>query len=180
MMRAPFDRPELLRKLRPAFEAGPIHSLVLPGACEPRPPKARFEKLSIANRGNYEVAVLRDASLAAELRGFAEAVSGLPLRASPELRLFRFRRGGYSLFYDDALARLDAGLELTLDLSREITFAPVVYQAGQSEKLVVPQAPGLVALVQRTPSVFRYDRYLPAATGRAQVLRLRAAFQYAD
>jgi hypothetical protein len=180
MMRPPFDRPEVLRKLRPAFQTGPIRSLILPGACEPRPPHARFKKLSIANRGNYEVADLHDLALAGELRAFAEAVTGLPLRPSAELRLFRFRRGGYSLFYDDALARLTAGLEVTLDLSRQTSFAPIVYQAGPQQKLVVPQAPGLVALVERTPSTFRYDRYLSAQTGRAQVLRLRAAFRYAD
>jgi hypothetical protein len=28
--------------------------------------------------------------------------------------------------------------------------------------------------------VYRYDRYLPAEVGRASVLRLRAAFQFAD
>jgi hypothetical protein len=46
--------------------------------------------------------------------------------------------------------------------------------------LAIPQAPGLVAVVERTPETFRYDRYLPAAVGRAAVLRLRAAFLYAD
>src|SRR5205085_12652540 len=34
-----------------------------------------------------------------------------------------------------------------------------VYSTG----LIVPQAPGIVAAVVRTPEIFRYDRYLPAS-----------------
>jgi hypothetical protein len=178
MIRAPFDRPELLRKLRPAFEAGPIRSVLLPLACEPRALPARYVRFDVAHRGKYEVAELRDRALASELRQFAEAICGARL-GSGRLRLQRFRRGGYSLFQDDDLTRLERGIELTLDLSRAARGPPVVYRRLEKE-LIVPQLPGLIALVERTKDLYRYDRYLPAFVGRAEVVRLRASFRYAE
>ena len=68
--------------------------------------------------------------------------------------------------------------KITLDLSREMRGPPAIYQSGPAQRLEVPQAPGLVAVVERNPAMFRYDRYLPAEVGRASVLRLRAAFEY--
>ena len=62
----------------------------------------------------------------------------------------------------------------------EMRGPPAVYQSGQTQRLEVPQAPGLVAAVERNPAMFRYDRYLPAEVGRASVLRLRAAFEYGN
>ena len=91
----------------------------------------------------------------------------------------RFRREGYALFLDDARTRVERGIELTLDLSRDAAGPPAVYRRGANQ-IIVPQAPGLVALVERTPDLYRYDRYFTAQTGRAAVLRLRAAFRYAD
>jgi hypothetical protein len=180
VIRAPFDRPDVLRKLRPAFEAGPIKSVMLPAACDPSglSTSLRFVRFEVAHRGKYELCLLRDRALQRELRNFAEAICGSPLR-SGALLLQRFRRGGYSLFQDDALTRIERGIELTLDLSRAARGPPAVYQL-LAEKLIVPQMPGLVALVERTPDLYRYDRYLPAFVGRAQVLRLRASFRYAD
>lgn len=175
MIRAPFDDASLLAKLRPAYQAQ--RSVILPGACDPArfraPPLKRF---FLAHRGRYQLAELAPRD---DLRAFAEALTGR--RLSPAwLRLFRFHCGGYSLFYDDSLSRIEPGVEVTLDLSREIAGTPAVYQRGPSQLLVVPQVPGLVAAVERAPGVFRYDRYLPASVGRAAVLRLRAAFRYAD
>jgi len=69
---------------------------------------------------------------------------------------------------------------VTIDLSRELAGPPAVYRSGPSQTLEIPQSPGLVAVVERGPSTFRYDRYLPAEVGRAQVVRLRAAFTFAD
>jgi hypothetical protein len=94
------------------------------------------------------------------------------------VRAQRFRRGGYALFEDDKLTRIERGIELTLDLSRSGGGPPAVYQRA-SQRLVVPQLPGLLAVVERTPDVYRYDRYFPAAVGRAEVLRLRASFRFA-
>ena len=181
MIRAPFDREEVLAKLRPAWAAN--RCLVLPGACDPAAaPRVKLRPFEVANRGRYELAEVRSPALAAELRALAEALTGARLD-KPRLRLYRFRHRGYSLFYDDALTRITAGVEVTLDLSRSMTGPPAVYQGGSfgsSGRLEIPQAPGLVAVVERGPSIFRYDRYLPAAVGRASVLRLRAAFAFAD
>jgi hypothetical protein len=177
---APFGLEAVLKKLRPAFQSAPIRSLLAPGACDPRALHLpRFLRFEVANRGLYDVAELRDRHLAEELRTIAETVSGARLQRVRVLRIFRFRRGGYSLLYDDALSRIDSGVEVTLDLSHSIIGAPVIYQSGD-RKLVVPQVPGLVAIVERTPDTYRYDRYVPASAGRAEVRRLRAAFPYAD
>lgn len=178
MIRAPFDRPDVLEKLRPAYLAA--RSLILPGAADPGAlPRARLRKFDLANRGKYEVAEVRDRALSDELRRFAEALTGARLQHF-SLRLYRFRRGGYALFYDDALTRVQAGVEVTVDLSREMAGPPALYQLGPSQRLEIPQSPGLVAAVERGPSSWRYDRYLPAGVGRAQVLRLRAAYSFAD
>ena len=173
MIRPPFDRLEVLEKLRPAY-AGQ-HILMLPGACDPsRAPRVRFKRFDLANRGKYEFAEL---PFSPELHRFVEALTGVQLKPA-WTRLYRFRRGGYSLFFDDAHSRVEAGVEITLDLSREMRGPPAIYQSGPTQRLEVPQAPGLVAVVERNPAMFRYDRYLPAEVGRASVLRLRAAFEY--
>lgn len=177
MIRAPFDRPEVLAKLRPAWAAA--RSLILPGACDPwSRPRPLLRDFDLAHRGKYAFADLSDDALSAELRTFAEALTGARL-GSGVLRLFRFRRGGYALFSDDALSRLTAGVEVTLDLSDHLCGPPAIYQ-DPARRLEIPQAPGLVAVVERGPSTFRYDRYFPAEVGDAEVLRLRAAFRYAD
>lgn len=177
MIRAPFDRPEVLAKLRPAYLAA--RSLILPGSCDPSswtpPPLRDFD---LAHRGKYAFADLPDDALCAELRAFAAALTGARL-GSGAARLFRFRRGGYALFYDDALTRLTAGVEVTLDLSEAPCGPPAIYQEP-ARRLEIPQAPGLVAVVERGPATYRSDRYLPAAVGGGEVLRLRAAFQFAD
>ena len=177
MIRSPFDRPEVLARLRPAYSAA--RSLVLPGACDPESrPVAPFCDFDLAHRGRYAFADLRDGALEAELRDFAAALTGARLGAGT-LRLFRFRRGGYALFSDDARTRLTAGVEVTLDLSAELCGPPAIYQ-HPGGRLEIPQVPGLVAVVERDPAMFRYDRYFPAEVGEGEVLRLRAAFPIAD
>ena len=169
MIRAPFDRPEVLAKLRPAYLAA--RSLILPGAAENKK-KFFFKKFFVANRGRYEVAEGKNSK---ELQRFAEALTGARLKFA-WLRVYRFRHGGYSLFYDDAQTRITAGVEVTVDLSSAMIGPGAVYESPRVE---IPQSPGLVAIVERGPSTFRYDRYLPASVGRAQVVRLRAAYIYA-
>ena len=61
-------------------------------------------------------------------------------------------------------------------MSPEMIGPPAVYESPRVE---IPQSPGLVAIVERGPSTFRYDRYLPASVGRSQVVRLRAAYIHA-
>lgn len=165
----PFDRPEVLAKLRPLFEAQ--RWLVLPGACRPGDFRPRFRKLDVPDRGRYDFADLRPFQ---ELHEFAQALTGARLKHR-STRLVRLRWRSYSLFFDDAKTRIENGVELTLDLSRAAVGPAAIYEPGRIE---VPQAPGIVAVVERNPSMFRYDRYLPAQVGNASVLRLRAAYEY--
>jgi len=173
VIRAPYDRSEVLEKLRPAYVEQ--RSLILPGACDPQAvPRVRWRRLDLANRGRYEFAELRPPR---ELHRFAEALTGASLKPAWS-RLYRFRHRGYALFFDDAHSRLESGVELTLDLSPEMAGPPAIYQSSPTDRLEVPQVPGLVAIVQRNPAMYRYDRYFPAEVGRAAVLRLRVAFEY--
>lgn len=162
-LRAPFDQPKTLRQLRPLYETQ--RALVLPGACEPNPPEAAFKPFFLAHLGRYAIAGLPEEP---ELRMLAEAVTGLSLRHL-WTRLFRFRPGSYSLFADDARTRAQTRIEVTCDLSETAAGPQCFY--GQ---LAIPQLPGLVAVVERTPEIFRRDRYL--TQGAAKILRLRAAF----
>src|SRR6185436_1460789 len=74
VIRAPFDRPEVLAKLRPAYLAQ--HHLILPGAAEIKKNFFSFEKFQVANRGRYEVAKGTNSK---ELQAFAEALTGARL-----------------------------------------------------------------------------------------------------
>ena len=125
-----------------------------------------------ADRGRYSLAGLEPI---AELQQFAEAVTGLRLQ-HVWTRLYEFRHRGYSLILDDSLTRVPDGIELMLDLSKDLGGPPVVWSTG----LQVPQLPGLLTLVERTPNLHRYDRYVPASVGGARIVRLRAAFARAD
>jgi hypothetical protein len=175
VIRAPFDQPAVLAKLRPLYlERG---SLLLPGACDPAAaPDAALTPFFVPNRGRYQVA---DLAPREDLRLFAEALTGARLKAF-SLRLYRFGHGDYALFYDDSFSRVPEGVELTLDLSPDLGGPAAVYQSTPTEKLEIPQIPGLVAAVSRGPGTFRYDRYLPAAVGTLRVLRLRATFLRGD
>ena len=171
LLRAPFSLPAVAAKLRPAFEAQ--KHLLVPGACDPAafelPP---FDPFFVADRGRYEQAALAPLP---ELLAFAEAVSGLRLEHA-WTRVIRLRPRSYALHLDDALARIERGVELMLDLSPDLGGPPVVWTSG----LRVPQMPGLLALVERTPTTYRHDRYLPESAGDATVVRLRAAFTRVD
>lgn len=163
MLRAPFDQPRTLARLRPLYETQ--RAIVLPGACEPTPPGAAFKPFFLAHLGRYAVADLPEQP---ELRMLAEAVTGLRLKPL-WTRLFRFRPGSYSLFADDARTRPERGVEVVCDLSEQGSGPQCFY--GQ---LAIPQLPGLVAVVERTPAIFRRDRYLTQSA--AKIVRLRAAF----
>ncbi len=174
VIRAPFDSPEILAKLRPVYQAQ--RRILLPGACDPADvPEAKLARFFAPTRGRYEVADLAPRTI---LHRWAEALTGARLRPH-STRLFRFRHRDYSLLYDDALTRVREGVEITLDLSTDLGGPPAVYQDG-TQRGEVPQVPGIVAVVERGPGTYRYDRYLPAAMGEGQVLRLRAAFLRED
>jgi hypothetical protein len=113
-LRAPFDQPKTLRQLRPLYETQ--RAVVLPGACEPKPPEAVFKPFFLAHR-----------------------------------------------------TRIERGLEVICDLSTSAAGPQCFYGP-----LVIPQLPGLLAVVERTPAIFRRDRYLTQSA--EPIVRLRAAF----
>jgi hypothetical protein len=170
ILKPAFLRPEVIAALRPL---GPL----IPGAIDPEQAaalrsQASWKPFALAHRGRYAFA---DLPRSPELHRFAEAHSGLPLSPDARPRLLRFRRGDYSLKYDDARTRTERGVELTLDLSARATFEGEIVYEGDSE-LVIPQRPGLLAVVLRTPGTFRYERYLTHALGRAVIHRLRVNY----
>jgi hypothetical protein len=163
ILRAPFDDAQVLARLRPLYESQ--RSLLLPGACRPVPPAAAFKPFFLAHLGRYGLAELPEFP---ELRMLAEAVTGRTLRHL-WTRAFRFRPGGYSLFADDARTRAEARVEVICDLSASAAGPQCFY--GQ---LAIPQLPGLVAVVERAPHLYRRDRYL--TQGAAKIIRLRSTF----
>jgi hypothetical protein len=160
---APFDDPNVLARLRPLYKSQ--GSLLLPGACEPTPPEAVFQPFFLAHLGRYGLAELPEFP---GLRMLAEAITGQRLRHL-WTRAFRFRPGGYSLFADDARTRADARVEVLCDLSESAAGPQCLYG-----ELAIPQLPGLVAVVERTPHAYRRDRYL--TQGAAKIIRLRSTF----
>lgn len=174
-----------LEPLRAAYRAAPIGAVIVPGAVtaalagglreELR--SAGFTPWFVADRGRYavndgvEVPELFDSlrALAAHLAGEALEISGS--------RFLLLRRGDYALRKDDQVPE-ERSLELTLDLSERPTgAAEVIYTHRGEPFFVVPQAPGSVALVERAPTVRRYDRYLGHRVGEAEVIRLRLALR---
>ena len=168
---APFDREEILYKLRGGFT--PTGRLILPGACRPEAFELpRLRPFFLAHRGRYQTAPA--ARFVAPLRRFAHAATGLVL-GKGAARVQRFEAQGYTLFADDEETRREGTLEVTLDLSSGVCGGPALYQSA-TERLLIPQSPGLAALVLRTPGLYRRDAYLPHDVGTAAVVRLRAVF----
>lgn len=169
ILKRAFELPEVIAAL------APLQGLI-PGAVDPDAAAAlrrtrKLRRFDLAHRGRYCFAdVPRDPSL----QRFAEQLFQLPLLPARP-RLFKLTRGDYSLMFDDAQARIERGVELTLDLSTEATGEGAIVYGD----LVVPQQPGLLSAVLRVPGVYRYERYLPHGVGRAAVWRLRVAYPLA-
>lgn len=182
MIALPYSLKGFAEALKPAYDAMPIPALILPNAIAPalaRKLRARLqgklERFDFPTRGAYrQHQAHRDAELEAQLRLFAQAVSGERVERG-EARWLLFGRGDYSLRLDDARTRCtpDRFLEVTLDFStRPCPDARIVYTAGE-RSVTVPHAPGILSVVQRTALVSRYQSYLTQKMGRAQVYRLR-------
>jgi hypothetical protein len=136
-----------------------------------------FASFDVANRGRYghsRVSVPRGVLDA--LTGLSSACVGGGVRLASH-RWYRFRRGDYSLCRDDAAwipGGIAGALDLTLDLSTCATGeAEVVFTHRGQAFFTVPQRPGEVGLVERGPTIERYDRYLTHRTGTQVVERLR-------
>lgn len=181
LLKPAFVNPAVVAALRPLI-AGPIRAALIPGAIDAaaaaelrRRLAPRLERFELAHRGRYAQARCLDRPLQRFAAELFEVAAG-----EARGRLLRLRRGDYSLYQDDALTRLPAGLEIVADLSAgTVADAATVYRAGPGRELIVPQQPGLVAVIQRTPEVYRYEEYLTHRAGRAEVFRLRLQLAYA-
>jgi len=108
----------------------------------------------------------------------AAEVAGEPLRLGG-FRWTRLVRGDYALMRDDP-APLARHLELTLDVSGHLTGAAEICYAHRGQLFyAVAQIPGAVGLVQRGPTIRRYDRYLNGQVGEAEVVRLTLTLLFA-
>lgn len=175
----------ILDALRAQFRDGPCHHVIVPGVCVGPAAASLREAVDAAgfapydqpDRGRYEVnRELAIPALFDDLRAIAEQIVQRPLRAE-HAGWRRLRHRDYQLIKDDARDRplAAAHLEVTLDFSAVATGqAEIVYSDGHAS-WVVPQLPGAVAVVEREPWLFRYERYLNAAVGDAVVHRLHLA-----
>lgn len=188
---SPYDDPDLCVAFRAAFGTGALPSLIVDEAIEAEASgrlrslaQPSLHALALPDRGRYRTAGPEGlpalAGLEAELRAFAAAASGLTLGAS-RVWLDRFDRGGYALRLDDADRRAPGPLlECTLDLSAEACQpAGTVYSERSGDDLrhlLVPQKPGLLALVLRGEKGARCERYHSCLGGRASSWRLRVGW----
>jgi hypothetical protein len=170
----------LYRGARPPFA-------LLPDALEPAAAAelrarvdAGLEPFYLADRGRYQInRTIADAPLYQRLRQIAARVVEAPLTVGAAHWL-RFGHGDYSLLGSDRGAgERRRQLELTCDFSSASTDqAQIVYLDG-AQSLVVPQWAGSLVLVDKPPTMRRYERYLTHAVGTQAVYRLRLLLDYA-
>ncbi len=141
---------------------------------------ARFEPFDLAHRGRYAFSDARvPEPVVTELVALGALCTGRRLGLRQH-RWVRMVRGDYALEADDAAwvptvsSDTSPPLDVTLDVStRETGEAEVVFTRGGAAFFTVAQRPGEVGLVERSPGVARYERYLTHRVGDAQVVRLR-------
>lgn len=177
-----------LAPYRAAYRECLIPSVVLPGALsEPTTAAIReqvveagFQPFWVADRGRYEMNdTLEAPELFDSLREIAEHLAGAHFTVELA-RWLRLRRGSYALLRDDA-AQTERHLELTLDLSAgSCGEAEVIYTHRGQIFFAAPQQPGTMTLVERGPTVRRYDRYLTHRVGDAEIVRLRMALRFSE
>lgn len=175
---------ELLREM---MATAPLPSMMLPGAIDEaaiaelraRVDAAGWTEYALADRGRYAFNdTVRDDALWAELTTLVNSVAGAPMSLA-RARWMRLRRGDYSLVKDDSRTRPPGRcIEVTLDVSSGSSGeAHVVYVLGMNA-LTVPQLPGLLGVVDRSPAMTRYHR---PPTSRSQggfdIVRLLMQFQ---
>jgi hypothetical protein len=137
----------------------------------------RFARTALAHRGCYERATVPvpEASLA-ELLELASECARRPLTVAMH-QWSRLRAGDYSLARDDdawAERLTPTGIDLTVDLSADASGeAEVVFTHRGQPFFTMPQRPREVSIVQRGPTVRRYERYLTHRLEDHVVTRLR-------
>ncbi|UQA55176.1 hypothetical protein [Polyangium aurulentum] len=175
-----------LAQLKQSYLAATIPAVTIPGVLSleaaeeirARLAGGDFEPFFLAHRGRYA----RNASYADEelfegLVALAQEVTGEPLRVAA-FRWMRLVRGDYALMRDDP-APLDRHTELTLDVSGDVTGAAEICYAHRGRLFhAVSQLPGAVGLVQRGPTIRRYDRYLNHAVRDAEIVRLTLTLMF--
>ena len=184
----PYDDAALSLAFQAAWGRGAIASLVVDEAISPAAARrlrglarAKLEQYSLADRGRFRFAAARSLpvldEVAAELAVFAAAATGLALDAGAAT-LTRLAHGDYALRWDDWRRRPQGPLlEATLDLSpAPCPAADTVYSESPVVHFSLPQAPGQLGLVRRSPTGSRFDRYLSCHVGRSAVWKLRVAF----
>jgi len=136
-----------------------------------------FEWFDEPDRGRFEHnRELAAPELFEELRELAELIVERPVQLGPT-RWVRLGRGDYALIKADAKARAADRryVELTLDFSARATGqAEIIYTDGV-ESWVVGQLPGSVAIVEREPWLYRYERYLDHRVANGVIYRLGVA-----
>lgn len=188
MLAAYLRDPVTPHALRETMAAAELPSLLLPEAIDAdvaaelraRLEAAGLTRYSLADRGRYEHNdTLQVVPLWNELGQFAADLAGAPMSVT-RARWFRLRHGDYSLVKDDSRTRPPGGrhLELVLDLSAGNSGeAHVVYADGRTG-LAVPQVTGLLAVVDRSPSIARYLRPPTIrSVGGFDIIRLILQFQ---
>ncbi len=181
---------DAIAELREAYLDMPIPAVQWGGVIGPstaadlraRVAASGYRSFDLAHRGRYDVNDwLLDRDLFATLAALAGEISGAKLTVG-RARFVRSVRGSYALTRDDQTsAPFPAGsLELTLDFSAaplESTGGEACYRHRGQTFFIVKPAPLACALVARSPTVFRYDRYIshhahPSPTSELHRLRL--------
>lgn len=138
--------------------------------------RVSFERHDLADRGAYDTAEApAPARVEAALTEIASTIARRPLEVRAR-RWYRLRAGDYTLAKDDRWAFIEppGWIDLSLDLSVEPTEeAEVVFTHRGAPFFTVPQRFGAIGLVERGPTVGRFDRYLTHRVGDRIVARLR-------
>jgi hypothetical protein len=140
---------------------------------------AGYETFYIADRGRYQLNDSLDMKpLVSSLLAVASRIVDASL-ALARTRWFCFRRGDYSLQKDDAQNRLEGTwFELTLDFSERASGqSDITYSDGSTRLLIVPQEPGCLTLIERTPAIYRYIRPMTVHSLADRVHRLQLWLQ---
>jgi hypothetical protein len=184
-----------LAPYRAAYVASVIPAVVIPGAITVETASLLRERLLeeglcpyyLPHRGRYAVNdSFTEPDLWEQLETLASAMAGQPLSIF-DARWSLLRRGDYALTRDDT-APLERHVELTLDVSPVPAPAPapapvssaggeVCYAHRGQLFFAAPQALGNLTLVERGPTIRRYERYLTHRAGDAEVIRLRLSLR---
>lgn len=183
MIGAHHTTPEVVEAYRELLRAAAFPYLLVANAVEPEVAAglraaldaAGTARFWIADRGRYQHNdSLQIPPLWEQLAGFAAGLTGRPL-AVHRARWVRLTRGDYALVKDDAHTRPPGRcVELTLDLSSGFHPEGECVYADGAEGVGVPALPGLLVVVDRSPTSTRYDRPLTVRSGDgAEIVRLR-------